>query len=254
MRERRELRLHLESLMKKVLQLFLTELGVRELPGHFGPLRQDRELDVVRDCLVVSHALFLLPGAFCRITPRGAVFERFGLRSESSRNFFACGLDLDDNSLRRALNGIVLLGPHLRRILQLDEGPPELSDIDASREDYKTMFDRGAIGSTVYERLNAVLDLAGAYRSSILNAGDIAYCGVPLHVSFNQAAFARSRETKAADALDDADIRYFYDDFVELSSSLVELAAKDQMRQLRQDAFVQRSLSLLNRPIDRRAS
>jgi hypothetical protein len=239
--------------MKKVLQCFLTELGVRDLPRQFGPFRQDRELDVIRNCLIGDNALFLLPGAFCQITPHGAVFERFGSRSESSRNYFAFGLNLEDGSLRRALNGIILLGPHLCRILDLNGSGPECPDIDASRNDYKRMFDRGVIGSAAYDQVNAVLDLAAAYRSSILNACDIAYCGVPLHFSFSQASFARAQEMRVASALDDSDIPCFYDDFVELSSSLVDLAAKHQMTQLRQDTFVQTSLGLLTKPTDYRA-
>jgi hypothetical protein len=240
--------------MKKALQYLLLELGISNPPGQFGPLRQDRELDVVRDCLVGDEALFLLPGAFCQITPHEVVFERFGSRTESSRNYFGFGLSLDDGSLRRALNGTVLLAPHLCRMLNLGGSRSERSDIDASRGDYKRMLDHGVISSVANDCLNAVLDLAATYRSSILNAGDIAYCGVPLNVSFSQASFARAREIRAADALNDVNIRYFYDDFIEVSASLVDLVAKHQMGQLRPDDFVQRSMSLLTKPIDSWAS
>jgi hypothetical protein len=246
--------MHLESRMKKVLQYFLAELDVRDILSQRGPSRQDRELDIVRNCLVGDHALFLFPGAFCQMTPHEAVFVRFGSRSESSRNYFAFGLNLEDGCLRRALNGIVLLAPHLCSLLNLNGSRSVCADIDASRDDYKRLFDHGVIAGAAYDQVNAVLDLAAAYRSSILDACDIPYCGVPLHFSFDQASFARAREMRAADTLADSGMRYFYDDFVELSPVLVDLAARHQMAQLRQDVLVKTSLSHLANLTGHRAS
>jgi hypothetical protein len=239
--------------MKNVLQYFLYELGVRDLPGEFAPLRQDRELDVVRECLVTDNALFLFPGAFCEISPHDAIFERFGSRSESSRNYFGFGLNFEDGSLRRALNGIIQLAPHLCRILDVEASGPELRDIDRSRDNFKRMIDRRVIDCATYDRISAILDLAEVYRSSILNAREIAYHGVPLHFSFDQASFATAREMRVADALADSNVRYFYDDFIELSSGLVDLFATHQLAQLRREPLIQRSLGFL-KPINRRPS
>jgi hypothetical protein len=222
---------------------------VRDFPGRFEPLRQDRELDVLRDSLIGERALFMLPGLFCLVTPEGAICERFGSRDEVSCNYFAFGLNLEDSSIRRALNGCVLLAPYVYGMLNDLAVRPERDDIEMSRDTYRLIFGSGGTSSRLQSCADAILDLADTYRTSIMPASELAYCGVPLQFSFSQATYSRARESRVADASDDKDIRYFYDDYIELTSYIAELVSQHQFKQLDQGLFVQKSMRILTKPI-----